>query len=165
MAVTTTKSAAKTYKQRRRALARRLIGLLAWVTGIAPLVVTSPPRTSAQESPYKPAAEAPAAWRAFAAELQVRLQERLAADDEAARRFHEFMNQNNKSSPAFATVRAWVAQNGKLERIEFDGIDDHSVAVNLRALLAATSVSEPPPDMLQPLRLRIGLRARDQGER
>ncbi|MFT6670550.1 MAG: hypothetical protein ACJAVZ_002020 [Afipia broomeae] len=139
--------------------------MLAWVTGLAPLIVGPGSSASAQDVVYKPAAAAPAAWRAFAAELQGRLQERLATDDEATRRFHEYMNENNKSSPAFATVRAWVSQNGKLERIEFDGIDDAAVAANLRALLAGASVSTPPPDMLQPLRLRIGLRARNQQER
>lgn len=139
--------------------------MLAWITGLAPLILGPGASTSAQDAGYKPAAAAPAAWRAFAAELQSRLQERLGTDDEATRRFHEFMNENNKGSPASATVRAWVAQNGKLERIEFDGIDDAAVTANLRALLAGTSVSTPPPDMLQPLRLRIGLRARDQEER
>lgn len=139
--------------------------MLAWVTGLIPLSIGPAPSALAQDTGYKPAAAAPAAWLAFAADLQNRLQERLAMNDEATRRFHEFMNQNNKSSPASAIVRAWVAQNGKLERIEFDGIDDPAVAVNLRALLAGTNVSAPPPDMLQPLRLRIGLRARDQQER
>lgn len=88
--------------------------MLAWVTGLAPLIVGPGSSASAQDVVYKPAAAAPAAWRAFAAELQGRLQERLATDDEATRRFHEYMNENNKSSPAFATVRAWVSQNGKL---------------------------------------------------
>jgi len=157
--------AARSHKKRKGFVGRRLIGLLAWVTGIAPLVAASAPSAPAQDVGYKPAAEAPAAWRDFAGELQTRLQERLAADDGATRRFHEFMSQNNKSSPAFATVRAWVAQSGKLERIEFDGIDDPAVTVNLRALLVSISVGAPPPDMLQPLRLRIGLRAPDQQER
>lgn len=158
-------NATSSHKQRKQTAARRLIRMLAWVTGLAPLILGSAASTSAQDAGYKPAAAVPSAWRAFAAELQTRLQERLATDDEATRRFHDFMNENNKNSPAAATLRAWVAPSGKLERIEFDGIDDPAVAVNLRALLIGTSVSMPPPDMLQPLRLRIGLRARDLQER
>jgi hypothetical protein len=130
-----------------------------------PLSMGSAPSALAQDSGYRPATAAPAAWLSFAVELQNRLQERLATNDEATRRFHEFMTQNSKSSPASTTVRAWVAPNGKLERIEFDGIDDPAVAVSLREVLAGTNVKAPPPDMLQPLRLRIGLRAHDRQER
>ena len=139
--------------------------MLAWVTGLIPLSIGPAPSALAQDTGYKPAAAAPAAWLAFAADLQNRLQERLAMDDEATRRFHEFMNQNYKSSPASIILRSWVAQNGKLEHIEFDGIDDPSVVVNLQSLLAGTNAKAPPPNMLQPLRLRIGLRAPDQQER
>lgn len=151
-------------KPRDLSVARRLIRMLASVTGLVPMIIGPGPGASAQQLDYRPAAEAPAAWRAFAAELQTRLQERLANDDEATRRFHAFMEQNNKSAITSVTVRTWVAQNGRIERIEFDSIDDATVTVNLRALLADTSVSAPPADMLQPLRLRLGLQAPQKQE-
>jgi hypothetical protein len=122
-----------------------------------PVFGASGGRAIAQSVDFKPVAEAPGAWRAFAAELQGRLQDRLASDNEATRQFHEFMEQSGKGTQASVVIRTWVAPSGKVERVEFDGVDDASVAVSLRAVLASTTVSAPPPDMSQPLRLRLAL--------
>ena len=144
-------------------ITHRLLRLMASVAGLIPIIVAAGPSAIAQNTDYKPAAEAPPAWRAFAAELQSRLQERLAADDDATRGVRGYLDQNSQNSLSFI-VRTWIAQNGKVERIEFDGIDDPAISMNLRALLSGASVSAPPPEMLQPLRLRLGLRAPDRQE-
>jgi hypothetical protein len=57
--------------------------------------------------------------------------------------------------------------DGKVNRVEFDGIDDPDAINELRALLIDGNVGAPPPEMLQPLHLRLSLRAKDasrQGE-
>jgi len=114
---------------------------------------------------YRPAAEAPAAWQEFAQRLQTHFQERLAADDEGARRFQDYLAKHAGAAadapPVAVVVRAWILPDGKLERVEFDGLDDAAAAADLRALLAAGAVGAPPPDMLQPLRLRLSLRPKE----
>jgi hypothetical protein len=117
----------------------------------------------AQRADYQSAATAPAAWQNFAKELQTRFQQRLAADDDAARRFQSQMEQRAgkaEATPVALTMRAWILPDGKVARVEFDGLDP-DVAVSLRALLSHNDVGAPPPDMLQPLHLRLSLRAKD----
>jgi len=123
---------------------------------------------AAQGVDYRPAAAAPAAWQEFAKRLQSRFQQRLAADDEGVRQFQDYMAKRAGAAdtPSLTlVVRTWILPDGKIERIEFDGLDDPAAAVNLRALLAGGDVGTPPPDMLQPLRLRLSLRPKDQPRR
>jgi hypothetical protein len=120
---------------------------------------------AAQEADYRSAATAPAAWQAFAKQLQARFEQRIAADDAAARKFQEYMAKRDagpNAPPLTFVVRAWILPDGKIERLEFDGLDDKEIAVNLRMLLARDNVGGPPPDMLQPLRLRLSLRQKEQ---
>jgi hypothetical protein len=117
----------------------------------------------AQRTDYQSAGAAPAAWQTFAKELQSRFQRRLAADDDAARQFQSQLEKRAgkaESTPVALTMRAWILPDGKVSRVEFDGLDP-DVAVSLRALLSGSDVSAPPPDMLQPLHLRLSLRAKD----
>jgi len=121
---------------------------------------------AAQGGDYRSAAAAPVAWQQFATQLQGRFQQRLAADDEAARRLQDYMARRAAGAEAAAPftlpVRAWVLPDGQIERIEFDGFDDDAAAVNLRSILASADAGVPPPDMLQPLHLRLSLRPKDQ---
>lgn len=117
----------------------------------------------AQRTDYQSAAAAPAAWQNFAKELQARFQQRLAADDDAARQFQSQLEKRAgqaESTPVALTMRAWILPDGKVARVEFDGLDPDA-AVSLRALLSRSDVGAPPPDMLQPLHLRLSLRAKD----
>ncbi len=116
-------------------------------------------------SAYSSAEAAPVAWLDYAKGLQSRFQQQVGGDDEAARRIQDFMakraGEANAPAPALV-VRTWIEADGKIARIEFDGLDDDGVAASLRALLASGDAGAPPPDMLQPLRLRLSLRPRDQ---
>jgi hypothetical protein len=143
-------------------------GLLRWLgaaTGLlgAGLGTGAAPVT-AQQSDYRAAATAPAAWQQFSKQLQDRFQQRLAADDAGTRRFQDDMTKRAgaaKATPASVIARTWILPDGKIERIEFDGLDS-AVAVNLRALLSRGDVGMPPSDMLPPVLLRLSLRPNSQ---
>jgi hypothetical protein len=120
---------------------------------------------AAQDAGYRSAATAPASWQAFAKQLQGRFEQRLAADDADARKFQDYLAKRDagpNAPPLTFVARTWILPDGKVERLEFDGLDDKEVAVNLRLLLTRDNVGAPPPDMLQPLRLRLSLRPKEQ---
>ncbi len=114
---------------------------------------------------YRSAATAPVEWQVFAKQLQSRFEQRVAAADNEARAFQEDVVKHRAESdapPLTFVARAWVSPDGKIGRLEFDGLDDSQIAVRLRALLTRDNVGIPPPDMLQPLRLRLSLRPNEQ---
>ena len=143
----------------------RLSRWLGAVTGLLGAgLATGTASVTAQQSDYRAAAAAPAAWQQFAKQLQDRFQQRLAVDDEGTRRFQDDMTKRAaaaKAAPASVIARTWILPDGKIERIEFDGLDS-TVAVNLRALLSRGDVGVPPSDMLQPVLLRLSLRPNSQ---
>ena len=59
-------------------------------------------------------------------------------------------------------LQAWISATGRLHRVELGGINDPEVLDNLRVLLTGNDVGAPPPEMLQPLHLRLSLRANDR---
>jgi hypothetical protein len=148
-----------------RVARKRLFGWLGAATGLlAAGLAAETLSVVAQGSDYRSAATAPAAWQEFAKKLQNTFQQRLAADDDGARQFRDQMDKRAEeanAAPVTLIARTWILPDGNVERIEFDGLDQ-DVAVNLRALLAHGEVGVAPPDMLQPLHLRLSLRPKDQ---
>lgn len=133
-------------------------GLLAAGTGAdaSPLAVA--------ESSYRPAAAAPEAWQVFARRLRERIEQQLAGDDKRARRFQDHLasrSPNADAPPLTLVLRAWISTDGKVQRVELSGISDPDVLADVRALLTDDKVGVPPPEMLQPLHLRLSLRATD----
>lgn len=60
--------------------------------------------------------------------------------------------------PPPVVVRVWVAASGKVERVAFDSLGDAQADTDLRALLTAQPLAEPPPrDMRQPMVLQLTL--------
>ncbi|MDI4237258.1 hypothetical protein AAFX91_12705 [Bradyrhizobium sp. 31Argb] len=106
------------------------------------------------------AAQAPAAWQDFAKRLQLRLQERLASDSTPALRFHDAVARRASdvgAAPPSIVVRVWVMPDGKVQRIELEGLDNDA-SHDLSALLIGDGVGSTPLDMPQPLRMRLSLR-------
>ncbi len=148
----------------RPALWRQAFRSLSAVTGLFAAVWTVTSGAVAQDAGYRSAATAPAAWQAFARQLQGRFEQRLAGDDKDARSFQEDMSKRVAevdAPPLTFVARTWIQPDGRIERLEFDGLADKRIAERLRALLTRDTVDTPPSDMLQPLRLRLSLRPKE----
>lgn len=142
---------------------RRAFRSLGALSGLLAASGAATSGASAQEAAYRPAATAPAAWQNFARELQSRFEARLADDVADARAFQDYLKQRGSDAqPLTFTARTWILPDGRIERLEFDDLDDKQIAVHLRTLLTRGAVGAPPQDMLQPLRLRLSLRPNDR---
>jgi hypothetical protein len=121
---------------------------------------------AASNAEYRSAAEVPEAWRTFAQQVQRHFEQQLAGDSDRARQIQEHLVQDYLArrsidagaAPARLVLRAWVKADGKVHRVEIDGIADAATAADLRALLIDQDVGVPPPAMLQPLHLRLSSR-------
>ncbi|MDE5457049.1 hypothetical protein GWE18_30325 [Bradyrhizobium sp. CSA112] len=120
---------------------------------------------AAASGEYRSATAVPEAWQVFARQLQQKFEQQLAGDSDGARRIQDYLMRRGGEADAPAlrlALRAWVLTDGKVSRVEVDGMDDGGARVELRALLMAGGVGAPPPEMLQPLHLRLSLRAKDR---
>jgi hypothetical protein len=131
------------------------VGAFTGVLGAGPSAA-APASAEAPQSNYRSAASAPVSWQTFARQLQSRLQERLASEDDLGQQFREALAKRPAASDAL-TVRAWVLPTGQIERLEFDQLDP-LVAARLRVVLGRADVGMPPADMLQPVHVRLVLR-------
>jgi hypothetical protein len=132
-------------------------------------VTTEASPVGVENNNYRAATAAPDSWQAFSRQLREHFERKLAGDDAKARHLQNYMAslQGSSGSVLNFVLRTWVGSDGKVDRVEFDGIDDPNAISDLRALLVNGDVGAPPPEMLQPLHLRLSLRARDpsrQGE-
>jgi hypothetical protein len=141
---------------------RRWLGMVAGCAGLLASGNLAPSGNAAlaQAGGYRSSKDAPPSWKDFALKLRARLQERLTDDDDATLRLRRFVEARGMAQASDQTVvaKVWVTSTGSIERIELDGIDQE-IAVALRDVLARARVEiAPPPDMLQPLHLRLLLR-------
>jgi hypothetical protein len=143
---------------------KRTAWLFGAASGVFAVATAATSTVMAQNANYQSAATAPASWQLFGKQLRDHFEERLAADDKEARAFEEYVvDRVSKPNPPPQTfvAQAWVLPNGRIERLEFDGLDD-DIAMHLRSVLTRDNVGAPPADMIQPLRLRLSLRQKEQ---
>jgi hypothetical protein len=145
-------------KARRRA--QQLAALLGLVGAAMDLSEFGASTAVAQSEVFRSAAGAPAAWLDFAMQLQRQFQDRLASDSKAAAKLAEAISRAG-AAPATVIVLAWISPDGRVERLVFDYLDGDAAAV-LRAVLDTGDVGLPPPDMPQPLHLRLSLRPKPE---
>ena len=120
---------------------------------------------AASSGEYRPAAAVPESWQVFARQVQARLEQQLAGDGDKARHVQDYLVRRDSeagATPSRLVLRAWVRADGKVNRIEVDGIDNAEAVADLRTLLIDGDVGVPPPAMLQPLHLRLSPRANDR---
>lgn len=162
---TTTSANAMSNSEQRKRFWRRVVRSLGVATG-AFATATAPTMTiRAQNADYYPAATVPASWQAFGKHLSDQFEQRIAGDDKDARTFKEYLTDRvSKPNPPPQTfvARTWILSDGRIERLEFDGLNDDDIATHLRAVLMRDNVGVPPFDMIQPLRLRLSLRPKAQ---
>jgi hypothetical protein len=116
---------------------------------------------------YRSATAVPETWQVFARQLQHRFEQQLAGDSDRARLIQDHLTRDGRGADAPAlklVLRVWVLDDGKVNRIEVDGVDDAGVRVELQALLMDSSIDVPPPAMLQPVHLRLSPRAKDRSK-
>jgi hypothetical protein len=140
---------------------RVVIGALALVSG-----ARAAPVSAASEVDKPSATDVPASWQVFAARLQLRFQERLASDDKNAVSLRNSLTKRAQAASVAPTliVRAWLLADGKVSRVELEGSQDQAALHDLGAVLIGESIGAVPPDMLQPLRLRLSLGAKARPE-
>ncbi|WP_414137303.1 YbaB/EbfC family DNA-binding protein [Burkholderia territorii] len=108
-------------------------------------------------------ADVPQPWINYAQFVGRQFQAWLEADGDAADRLHRYLeervlNARADAPPPAIVVRAWIGANGAVTRVEFASLGSADADATLRQLLTASPLTEaPPPDMLQPLRVRLRL--------
>ena len=117
---------------------------------------------SAQSLNYRTPDSVPPSWTQFAKLVKSRFEQWIAADEEVSRRFRaHFQNRviDQDEPPETLVVRAWIREDGQIERIAFTQLKDKQANDDLKAILTRGNVGErPPPDMLQPLHLKLSLK-------
>ncbi|WP_411881796.1 YbaB/EbfC family DNA-binding protein [Polaromonas sp. YR568] len=144
------------------ALARLWRGLqrtLGWV-GIG-LSVSAAPMAAQAQAPAQPV---PQHWISYAQLVGNQLQDRLGdAASEPVVRLHAWMQERllkeGQAVPAQPlVVRLWIAPNGQVSKLEFASLGQAQADADLRGLLTAQPLSEPPPrDMRQPMVLELAM--------
>ncbi|WP_434115677.1 YbaB/EbfC family DNA-binding protein [Paraburkholderia caffeinilytica] len=136
-----------------------LLGLIACMTPV--LSVTGIPLAHAQAAP----SEVPQPWISYAQLVGRQFQAWLEADDDEANQLHQFLEDRILSAkgdapPPAIVIRAWIAADGKVTDVAFDSLGDPKANALLRQLLTSHPITEPPPpDMRQPLRVRLRMKA------
>lgn len=127
--------------------------------GLGLSAAAAPLAASAQAQP-----QVPQHWISYANLASNQLQSSLSdpASDTVVR-LHTWMQdrmlkEGQPVPPAPVVVRVWVAGSGKVERVAFESLGDAQADTDLRALLTAQPLAEPPPrDMRQPMVLQLTL--------
>ncbi|MCR6629205.1 MAG: hypothetical protein NVV74_03620 [Magnetospirillum sp.] len=104
----------------------------------------------------------PASWKSYAGLVGHQFQAWLMADDDVAWRLHKFLEDRAVSAadtpPGPLLVKVWINSEGQVTQLDFASLGSSQADVDLRQLLTTNPLSEPPPpDMRQPLMLRLDL--------
>lgn len=138
-----------------RALVARMAGATA---ALAALFVPAAP---ARPQGVAPSA-APAEWVRYAEAATGTVSGWLSEEGEAAARFRAYLNETRPATdqpPPPLEIKLWIATDGRVERIDFTPFAHPQPNADLRAAIVGRVLGAPPRDMLQPLRLSIGMAA------
>jgi hypothetical protein len=97
----------------------------------------------------------PVRWVEYASGVTRQLQARLADDHDAtAARLHAFLDARDASA---SVLRLWINRQGAISRVTFASLGDAQADRDLRQVVTRGGFGRPPPDMRQPLVLRLRL--------
>jgi len=104
----------------------------------------------------------PASWSSYAGLVGQQFQAWLMGDDDVAYRLHKFLEDRAVSAtdapPGPLLVKVWIGPEGRVTRLDFPSLGAPQADADLRQVLTTAPLSElPPPDMRQPLVLRLNL--------
>ncbi len=112
-----------------------------------------------------PPANVPPTWTQFAKLLRYRFEERLSSGDPISARFRVYLTAQAGASdgpPDIVIVSVWIRSDGAINRLAFEPFRDASATKDFITILAHGKIGEaPPPDMPQPVRLKINLKLRE----
>jgi hypothetical protein len=111
----------------------------------------------AQNAGYLPSHSAPDSWRRYALLAQRQLRDRLAVDDDMTRDLRKHLQRSGSPSAPLAIVAIWVGPDGRIDRVEADGVDGETRRALDLILSDEKLVAAPPADMLQPMRVKLSL--------
>lgn len=109
--------------------------------------------------------DVPQPWVSYAQLVARQFQVWLEAKDDAADQFHQLLEERilhagGDASPPMIVVRVWIDADGAVSKVAFDSLGDAKADALLSQLLTTHPMAEPPPpDMRQPLRIRLRLEA------
>lgn len=83
-------------------------------------------------------------------------------DDDIAYRLHKYLEDRAVSATDTPLepllIKVWIGPEGAVTRLDFSSLGAPQADADLRQILTAAPLSEPPPpDMRQPLMLRLNL--------
>ncbi|WP_233836613.1 hypothetical protein [Paraburkholderia sp. ZP32-5] len=86
----------------------------------------------------------------------------LQADDDYSNAFRQYLqdrtpNTSGGPPPLVIRVSAWIGADDRVKQVEFDSLGDATADANLHRILTGHLMTQPPPDMRQPLRLSLHL--------
>jgi hypothetical protein len=88
-----------------------------------------------------------------------RFQRGCGRDHAIAARFRVYLEAHAGASdgpPPTPIVQAWLSPDGSVERVSFPAPGDAGATKDLTTILSSGNIGErPPPEMLQPIRLRL----------
>jgi hypothetical protein len=113
---------------------------------------------------YVSAAEAPPSWGQFSKLVKYRIVSWIGANDPIANRLRAYLTKHAGQAdgpPQSMQVRAWVNPDGTIERVLFSTLNNSQADADLQTILQRGNIGEgPPPEMLQPIRLRLSLNSK-----
>ncbi len=154
-------------KRQRRAVWRQCV----WALVVASCTWLGQTCAWAQTADVPAASSIPPSWMRYAQLASTQFQTSLEADNDASAQLHQYLedrvvNATADAPPPAIVVRAWIGERGAVSRIQFESLGDERADAALRDLLMAHPLPEPPPpDMLQPLRVRLRLVANPEAAR
>jgi hypothetical protein len=134
---------------------RRWLGGTGLGVGGAAMAVAA----SAQPAPHIPAASAPAAWIAYAGQVNDQLQVWLADGSQPAKRLGAYLaglTPSGSDQVATIPVKVWIDADGTVSKVDFPPFADVQANADLTALIQGRRVpAAPPPGLLLPIRLNL----------